>query len=154
MLTNKGDLYQLDAKACCKKRFILEGDKFDLVLQSETPSDEDYRLREGVIRRINDTVRGGLLGFRGLHVEHYGSFTSQLFTPTGDLDIAIEGVLQYEENGRHRSVKACPENYPVLSPLINTRLSACETCQCSPGGHKMPYLRIRLNCEHRPFHQL
>lgn len=71
-------------------------------LQKETPEDKDYRIRNDLIRRLNDAVKSGLLSFKGLHVEHYGSFTSGLFTPTGDLDIAVEGILRHEEDGRVR----------------------------------------------------
>ena len=53
-----------------------------------------YKIRQEVIQRVDHIVRSGLKGYTGMHVEHYGSFTSGLFTPTGDLDIAIEGRLE------------------------------------------------------------
>lgn len=71
-----------------------------IALQSETPSGDDIDSRERVIKRIDTLVRAGLSQFTGMHVETYGSYTSGLFTPQGDLDIAIEGVLQLRNSGQ------------------------------------------------------
>lgn len=71
-------------------------------MQEETPSDEHYEIRRDVIRRVDNLVRSGLRGHKGMHVEHYGSFTSGLFTPSGDLDIAIEGTLKLENSNQPR----------------------------------------------------
>lgn len=64
------------------------------ILQRQTPEEEHYQAREAVVSRIDSIVKQGLLQFDGLHVDHYGSFTSGLFSPTGDLDIAVEGILR------------------------------------------------------------
>ena len=48
-------------------------------------------MRDDVLRRMNEVVGRGLAGFMDLHVEPYGSFVSRLYTPGGDLDIAVEG---------------------------------------------------------------
>ena len=66
-------------------------------MQSETPSAQDTAIRQDLVSRIDEIVRQGLLQFGGMHVETYGSFTSGLFTPNGDMDIAIEGVLQLQD---------------------------------------------------------
>lgn len=73
---------------------------FQGLLQAETPQDQHYAIREEVIWRVDQLVRSGLLAFKGMHVEHYGSFTSGLFNPSGDLDIAIEGRLEFDTTKR------------------------------------------------------
>ena len=67
-------------------------------MQEQTPSPSDYEVRHAVIMRMRDIVAHGLNFYSGLGVEPYGSFVSNLFTPTGDLDLAIEGAMvpQYE----------------------------------------------------------
>ena len=70
-------------------------------MQAETPTALHCKIRQEVIERVDNIVRSGLRGYTGMHVEHYGSFTSGLFTPTGDLDIAIEGRLEFED-GYHQ----------------------------------------------------
>ena len=56
------------------------------------PTAADKAVREQVLQRMNEVVAGGLAGYSNLHVEPYGSFVSGLYTPGGDLDIAIEGI--------------------------------------------------------------
>ena len=77
-------------------------------LQSETPSQEDYVKREGLIQRINALVASGLMQFTGMYVDTYGSYTSGLFTPQGDMDIAIEGHLQLRGGEYQGSASAFP----------------------------------------------
>ena len=61
-------------------------------VQAQTPSEEHWEVRQGVLKRVDSLVRAGLAGYKGMWAEAYGSFVSGLFTPTGDLDIAIEGL--------------------------------------------------------------
>ena len=61
-------------------------------VQEQTPSPADWSVRNDVLRRVNALVARGLAGMTDLHVEPYGSFVSNLFTPGGDLDIAVEGT--------------------------------------------------------------
>ncbi len=44
--------------------------------------------------RIGDVVAEGLQDGAELHVLPYGSFVSKLYTPNGDLDIALEGCVR------------------------------------------------------------
>ncbi len=67
-------------------------------LQESSPGPEHYHVRTQLIRRISDVVSHGLNYEAGMRIEPYGSFLSNLFTPQGDLDLAIEGSKypQYE----------------------------------------------------------
>ena len=67
------------------------------MLQECTPSQVHYDIRNAVMERINRLVQPGLMQYTGMHVAHYGSFTSGLFAPNGDLDIAIEGTLELND---------------------------------------------------------
>ena len=44
--------------------------------------------------RIGAVVAEGLQDGAELHVLPYGSFVSKLYTPNGDLDIALEGCVR------------------------------------------------------------
>jgi len=69
---------------------------FEIYLRSlvrwASPTPEDRRAREGVISRLCQLAESGIRFCRGLHISAYGSFTSGLYTPHGDLDLSIEGV--------------------------------------------------------------
>ena len=62
-----------------------------LLLQAHTPSAEDHARRQAVVQHVDDTVRLGLEGTSNLHISTYGSFLSGLYSPSGDLDLSIEG---------------------------------------------------------------
>ncbi|KAH7624728.1 putative Protein HESO1 [Nannochloris sp. 'desiccata'] len=57
-----------------------------------SPTPEDRKAREGVIARLSGLAESGIRFCRGLYISAYGSFTSGLYTPHGDLDLSIEGV--------------------------------------------------------------
>lgn len=46
--------------------------------------------------QLGGIVAAGLDGHTGLRVEPYGSFVSGLYSPSGDLDISIEGFFGRE----------------------------------------------------------
>ena len=46
-----------------------------------------------ILQRIGGLVKSGLGEYEDLYVEPYGSFVSGLYTPSGDLDISIQGSL-------------------------------------------------------------
>ena len=62
-----------------------------LLLQAHTPSAEDHARRQVVVQQVSDTVRLGLEGTSNLHISTYGSFLSGLYSPSGDLDLSIDG---------------------------------------------------------------
>ena len=93
------------------------------LLQAETPVAQHYQVRQDVIRRVDELVRSGLRGYKGMHVEHYGSFTSRLFTPSGDLDIAIEGRLWLENEHQTRSeLGAASEHVSACSHILKWKI--------------------------------
>lgn len=47
-----------------------------------------------MMARIGAVVAEGLQDGAELHVLPYGSFVSKLYTPNGDLDIALEGCVR------------------------------------------------------------
>lgn len=48
-----------------------------------------------MLARLGRLVARGVLGFPGLSVRPYGSFVSGLYSPGGDLDVALDGFLDY-----------------------------------------------------------
>ena len=72
--------------------------------QEQTPKEQDRAVRQQVLDSVNQVVGKGLAGFTDLHVEPYGSFVSGLYTPGGDLDIAIENSVV----GRYAPAAATP----------------------------------------------
>lgn len=63
-------------------------------MQVQTPNEADKRKREEVADRINRLVVSGLNYNQGMYIQPYGSFVSDLYTPTGDMDLAIEGSMR------------------------------------------------------------
>ncbi len=63
--------------------------------QAQTPCEADEQRRAGVMERIGAVVAEGLQDGAELHVQPYGSFVSGLYTPSGDLDIALEGFVHH-----------------------------------------------------------
>jgi hypothetical protein len=61
--------------------------------QEHTPSAEDAARRREVVARMDVIVRSGLDAHKHLFIAAYGSFLSGLYSPTGDLDLSIEGQL-------------------------------------------------------------
>ena len=57
---------------------------------------QDRAQREDVVGRIDALVRSGLDGNRRLFIAAYGSFLSGLYSPHGDLDLSIEGLVGRE----------------------------------------------------------
>ena len=103
--------------------------KYACSLQSQTPQPQDFEARHQVILRINHTIQPGLLQYRGLRVDHYGSFTSGLFTPSGDLDIAIEGTLRLNPSSR----KGCVCYFGGQSWLLCPQSGTARNCNCQAG---------------------
>ncbi len=64
------------------------------MLQAQTPVEADERRRADVMARIGQVVAEGLQEGAALRVQPYGSFVSGLYTPAGDLDIALEGCVR------------------------------------------------------------
>ncbi|KAK9824184.1 hypothetical protein WJX72_008402 [[Myrmecia] bisecta] len=65
--------------------------ELNAVVKANTPSPADQLKREELLQRTCALVEEGLGDWVGMHVEPYGSFVSGLYTPSGDVDIAIEG---------------------------------------------------------------
>ncbi len=61
--------------------------------QAQTPSAEDRAQRDDVVGRIDALVRSGLDNNKRLFITAYGSFLSGLYSPNGDLDLSIEGLV-------------------------------------------------------------
>jgi len=91
-----------------------------------------------VIKRIDEVVKGGLLQFKGMHVQHYGSYTSGLFTPSGDLDIAIEGRLQLQSghgNGYPPPLRPAPPRTSSLKDACSCILNTAVGLTPCPSRH-------------------
>ncbi|KAK9832586.1 hypothetical protein WJX81_001551 [Elliptochloris bilobata] len=65
------------------------------LVEAQTPCEADERRRADVMARVGAVVAEGLQDGAELHVQPYGSFVSKLYTPNGDLDIALEGLLRH-----------------------------------------------------------
>ena len=63
-------------------------------MQAQTPCEADEQRRADVMARIGAVVAEGLQEGAELLVLPYGSFVSKLYTPNGDLDIALEGCVR------------------------------------------------------------
>lgn len=81
--------------------------------QRETPSEADAALRADVLARLGQLVARNVLGFEGLSVRPYGSFVSGLYSPEGDLDVALDGFLDYRCDGCS-TIASC-DSYAVES---------------------------------------
>ncbi|KAK9905558.1 hypothetical protein WJX75_002111 [Coccomyxa subellipsoidea] len=73
---------------------------FAAVIQEQTPGPQDAARRRQILEKLGGIVGAGLDGHTELRVEPYGSFVSGLYSPTGDLDISIEGNCGKEGRGR------------------------------------------------------
>lgn len=70
-----------------------------------TPSDADHQRRVRVIKWLSELVARGVWRGRGLTVQPYGSFVSGLYSPGGDLDIALEGFATVGTDGARVALK-------------------------------------------------
>lgn len=59
-----------------------------------TPDEQDKQKRQNLARFVDKLVKSGLNYHEGMFVLPYGSFVSDLYTPTGDVDLAIEGIMR------------------------------------------------------------
>jgi DNA polymerase sigma len=76
-------------------------------MQEQTPGPQDAARRRQILEKLGGIVGAGLDGHTELRVEPYGSFVSGLYSPTGDLDISIEGNCGKEYVAHHMSFVCC-----------------------------------------------
>ncbi|PSC67618.1 poly(A) RNA polymerase GLD2 [Micractinium conductrix] len=62
-----------------------------------TPHDREQWLRLQAMGRLKELAQSGIQFCQGLDLEPYGSFVSGLYTPTGDLDLSIEGHATWQD---------------------------------------------------------
>lgn len=118
-------------------------------MQEQTPGPQDAARRRQILEKMGGIVGLGLDGHTELRVEPYGSFVSGLYSPTGDLDISIEGFCGKEcvpqfpctlqrshpvwcEEGHHQPcTEALSTHTPVyIKPSHLTWGSPCDAFRC------------------------
>eukprot|EP00884_Botryococcus_braunii_P010144 jgi/Botrbrau1/19130/Bobra.0077s0042.1 len=90
------------------------------LVQVLTPNADHKKKRESLTAIINRLVQSGLNYNTGMHVLPYGSFVSELYTPTGDVDLAIEGSMR-------------PQNEPDAISVDLSRLEKGEKARLLRG---------------------
>jgi hypothetical protein len=60
-----------------------------------TPGAADRDERLAVVARLRGIARSGIRFCTGLDLEPFGSFVSGLYSPSGDMDLSIEGVAKW-----------------------------------------------------------
>jgi DNA polymerase sigma len=95
-------------EARCRDKVMWQGGKALVIAEhrwlypmvsASMPSDADHQRRVRVLKWLSDLVAGGVWRGRGLTVQPYGSFVSGLYTPSGDLDIGLEGFAMVGADG-------------------------------------------------------
>ncbi len=127
-------------------------------MQEQTPGPQDAAKRRQILEKMGGIVGLGLDGHTELRVEPYGSFLSGLYSPTGDLDISIEGFCGKEcvpqdpcfmlqrchpvwcEEGHHQPcIEALNIHTPVyIKPSHLTWGSPCDIFRCFCTENRFP----------------
>ena len=63
------------------------------VVQGQQPTQQDRARRVNALELLGRVVEGGLAYEPNLKARPYGSFVSDVYSPTGDLDVSVEGFV-------------------------------------------------------------
>ncbi|KAL4440632.1 hypothetical protein ABPG75_003633 [Micractinium tetrahymenae] len=120
------------------------------IAQQNTPTGRELQLRLQAMARLKELAQSGIHFCVGLDLEPYGSFVSGLYTPTGDLDLSIEGHATWQdEAGRVQrvTVDGMERNMKVkFLRALASRIQAKRVClgQVERILHaRMPILKFR-----------
>ena len=101
------------------------------MLQEQTPDTEDADKRREIIQAVDDIVQDGLPDYPGLCIRPYGSYVSGLYSPSGDLDLSIEGTPS--------GGCACP-SFPRLTGLFSV------LHDCADAHNDTSFLPVGVPC--------
>lgn len=103
------------------------------VLSRETPSSLDLWARNESCKRVDECVRQGLFQYSGLRVLPHGAFASGLASPSGHLDLTIEGFLTLNS--------VCSRELSGSNSRLQSGLEGSNVCDLGKETH-VEFLRL------------
>lgn len=123
------------------------------IAQQCTPTGREVQLRLQAMARLKELAQSGIHFCVGLDLEPYGSFVSGLYTPSGDLDLSIEGHATWrDEAGRVQRVTVDGMEREMKVKFLRalaSRIQAKRLCQGQVDRilhARVPILKFRDPC--------